>query len=127
MNTMEHATRKKVRQHPVALRQLVLMECAQPGASVARVAQSHGLNANMVHAWRQQERAASASRETSTPAPAPQFIALPLPLPLPLPSTAASALPDIRIELRRGATTVSVTWPCHAASECGAWLREWLR
>jgi transposase-like protein len=42
-------TRKKVRQHPAALRQQVLMECAQLGASVARVAQSHGLNANMVH------------------------------------------------------------------------------
>jgi transposase len=54
-------------------------------------------------------------------APAPQFIALPLP-----PST-AGVLPDIRIELRRGATTVSIIWPGQAASECGAWLREWLR
>jgi transposase len=121
MDTMEHATRKKVRQHPAALRQQVLMECAQPGASVARVAQSHGLNANMVHAWRQQARLAAALPDTGTPAPAPQFIALPLP------ATAAEALPDIRIELRRGATTVSVSWPGQAASECGAWLREWLR
>jgi transposase len=124
MDTMEHAThatRKKVRQHPAALRQQVLMECAQPGASVARVALSHGLNANMVHGWRQQERSASTPQDTSTPSPAPQFIALPLP-----PSVAA-ALPDIRIELRRGATMVSVTWPGQAASECGAWLREWLR
>lgn len=122
MDTMEHATRKKVRQHPAALRQQVLMECAQPGASVARVAQSHGLNANMVHAWRLQERAASAAQNASTPAPAPQFIALPLPSP-----SATGLLPDIRIELCRGATTVSVTWPGQAASECGAWLREWLR
>jgi transposase len=121
MDTMEHATRKKVRQHPAALRQQVLMDCAQPGASVARVAQSHGLNANMVHAWRQQQRLASAPPQTSTPAPAAQFIALPM-----APS-GAGALPDIRIELRRGATTVSVTWPSQAASECGAWLREWLR
>jgi len=45
MDTVEHAPRKKVRQHPAALRQQVLMESAQPGASVARVAQSHGLNA----------------------------------------------------------------------------------
>jgi transposase len=121
MDTMEHATRKKVRQHPAALRQQVLMECAQPGASVARVAQSHGLNANMVHAWRRQDREVSTSLDTSTPAPAPQFIALPLP------ASAAGALPDIRIELRRGATTVSIIWPGQAAGECGAWLREWLR
>ena len=124
MDTMEHATRKKVRQHPAALRQQVLTECDQPGASVARVAQSHGLNANMVHAWRQQERTASAphAQDTrSTAAPA-QFIALPLPS-----ASAASPLPDIRIELRRGATTISVSWPGQAAAECGAWLREWLR
>jgi transposase len=121
MDTMEPATRKKVRQHPAALRQQVLMECARPGASVARVAQSHGLNANMVHAWRLQERIASAAQNASTPAPAPQFIAMPLP------PSAAGALPDIRIELRRGATTVSIIWPGQAAGECAAWLREWLR
>ena len=121
MDTMEHSTRKKVRQHPPALRQQVLTECDQPGASVARVAQSHGLNANMVHAWRRQERVAAASQDANAAAPAPQFIALPLP-----PST-AGALADIRIELRRGATTVSIIWPGQAASECGAWLREWLR
>ena len=97
------------------------MECAQPGASVARVAQSHGLNANMVHAWRRQDREVSTSPDTSTPAPAPQFIALPLP------ASTAGALPDIRIELRRGATTVSISWPGQAAGECGAWVREWLR
>ncbi len=118
---MEHATRKKVRQHPAALRQQVLMECAQPGASVARVAQSHGLNANMVHAWRRQDREVSTSLDTSTPSPAPQFFAVPVP------ASAAVALPDIRMELRRGATTVSIIWPGQAAGECGAWLREWLR
>ena len=121
MDTMEHATRKKVRQHPAKLRQQVLMECEQPGASVAGVAQSQGLNANVVHAWRRQERVASAPQDTSTPAPAPQFIALPLP------ASTAGALPDIRIELRRGATTVSIYWLGQAASECGAWLRELLR
>jgi transposase len=121
MDTMENARRKKVRQHPAALRQQVLMECAQPGASVARVALSHGLNTNMVHGWRQQERTASDPQRTSTTPSAPQFIALPLP------PSANAALPDIRIELRRGATTVSVTWPAQAAGECGVWLREWLR
>jgi len=50
MDTMEHATGNNVRQDPAALRQQVLMECAQPSASMARVEQSHGLNANMVHA-----------------------------------------------------------------------------
>jgi transposase len=33
---------------------------------------------------------------------------------------------DIRVELRRGATTVTIVWPAQAAGECAAWLREWL-
>lgn len=34
---------------------------------------------------------------------------------------------DIRLELRRGAATVVVTWPVQEAAACGSWLREWLR
>jgi len=31
---------------------MVLAQCAAPGASVSKVAMSHGLNANLVHGWR---------------------------------------------------------------------------
>jgi len=34
---------------------------------------------------------------------------------------------DIRLDLRRGAIAVNVTWPLSASSECAAWLREILR
>jgi transposase len=34
---------------------------------------------------------------------------------------------DIRIELRRGTTTMSIHWPILGGGECAAWLREWLR
>jgi hypothetical protein len=46
-------------------------------------------------------------------------------VPVTLPVAAPPA--DIRIELRRGTTAVSLSWPCSAASECAAWLRELLR
>ena len=49
-------------------------------------------------------------------------------VPLRLPAQPATAtLPDIRIELRRGATLIAVTWPAGAAAECAAWMRELLR
>ena len=32
----------------------------------------------------------------------------------------------IRLELRKGAATVTVNWPASSAAACGAWLREWL-
>jgi transposase len=34
---------------------------------------------------------------------------------------------DIRIELRRGAMAVSVSWPLSAAGLCAGWLRELLK
>ena len=40
------------RRQSAELRALVLEQCAAPRASVAKVAMSHGLNANMVHGWR---------------------------------------------------------------------------
>ena len=67
---------------------------------------------------------------------AEQVRALPAPKPVTRPAAAAfvpvtlpgvSAPPDIRIELRRGATAITVTWPTQAASECAAWMRELLR
>lgn len=40
---------------------------------------------------------------------------------------AKTSASDIRIELRRGNTLISMTWPIDAASECAAWVRELLR
>ncbi len=101
------------RRHSAELKALVLSECAQPGASVAGVALSHGINANVVHKWR---RLAGG---------APVAVAPFVPVALPAPSCAAPA--DIRMELRRGATSMTITWPAAAASDCAAWMRELLR
>jgi len=79
------------------------------------VALAHGINANVVHKWRRQ---AGISSEVAA---APTFV------PVSLPSPAPTAAADIRIELRRGATTVVVMWPAGAAAECAAWLRELLK
>lgn len=39
------------RKHLPEFKARVVNQCAQPGASVAAVAQSHGLHANLVHRW----------------------------------------------------------------------------
>lgn len=109
------------RRHSDDLKAQVLRECSEPGASVAAIALAHGLNANLVHRWR---RLSSRSRDIQAqPLPAP-FIALPM---LTAPEPAPTPPADIRIELRRGAATISVSWPVSAAGECAAWLREWLQ
>ncbi len=141
------------RPHSAELKLRVLSECAVPGASIARIAQAHGLNANLVHKWRRRagvvlgketERGARKGDAKSEPpasieeigkadqveTAAGGFIALPLPQPLPAAVSepaAVMAAPEIRIELRRGATAVAIHWPVDAGADCAAWLSAWLR
>lgn len=101
----------------------VVAECGVPGASVAKVAMAHGINANIVHGWRKQARQ-DAGAVVSKPA---DFIAVTVaPVQLPAPSPDASER-DIEIELRRGAVTMKITWPVSAAADLAAWTRELLR
>ena len=130
------ANPKQQRRHSAAFKAQVLTACAEPGASVAAVALSFKLNDNLVHQWCR-GRGVGSGRGTSSTAIAestPQFIALSLPVPPPPPAAPPSTpmaaevvTGEIRLELKRGAMGVSVTWPISAAAECAAWLREVLR
>lgn len=44
------------RHHPPALKRSIVEESLQPGASVARIARKHGINANQVFLWRKTYR-----------------------------------------------------------------------
>jgi transposase len=96
------------------------MACQQPGASVAGVALAHGLNANLVRRWLQHEHKAPGALSTVC-ASSGAFVEVPMPRAI------ESTSEPIRLELRRGASSVSLQWPASATAECGVWLREWLR
>ncbi len=104
--------------------------CSQPGVSIASVSMAHGVNANLARRWmidaggngsRGPVERIRAASDTSAPKLAlpPPFVAVPMP--------SNSVASEIRIELRRGATAISVAWPTTAAAECAAWMRELLR
>ena len=117
---MELAKRVARRKHDAELKAQVIAECAAPGASVARVALEHGLNANLVHRWRRIAEGREIGQHVARHSE--EFVALPIAAP-----AAASSPADIRIELRRGPTSVGISWPSSAAAECAMWLRELLR
>ena len=115
------------RQHGAEFRAQVLHARRQPGASVAAIAREHGLNANVVHRWRVNDSRGVAPSTVPSPTPgASGSLAVGL-LPEPDATAEPTPLPDIRIELQRGATTAVVRWPVQAAASCAAWLHEWLR
>lgn len=114
------------RRHSSELKALVLEQCAAPGASVAKVAMSHGVNANIVHGWRKLERERAVKLPPSRMTlPATTGASLPQFLPLSMAQTTSPPTPtDIQIELRCGATVMKITWPILAADDCAAWMRE---
>jgi transposase len=128
MHTMASETRTtqapKRRFYSPELKLRVVQTCARPGASIAAVALQNGINTNIVHRWiREQSQGAlviqpqefvpvTLSTESESIVTKPEVVA---------------ATPEIRMELRRGTSSVTVMWPSELAGDCGAWLREWLR
>lgn len=114
---MDTETSRKRRRHSAELKAQILTECAAPGASVAKVAMAHGINANIVHGWRKLAREAGAVTVSQ------QFVPVAV-------ATSAVPLSDkqaIEVELRRGAVTVKLSWPMSSAMDLSGWMRELLR
>ena len=122
MNTkQELPAGRRRRHHSAEFKAKVVEECARPGVSMAAVALAHGLNANLLRRWVVEKKSIGLKPGPATNPPEHEFVALPLIARQP------PAAGDIRIELRRGATTVAISWPAQVAGDCAAWLREWLR
>jgi transposase len=62
-------TRRRRRYDPIVKQQIV-EQTLVPGASVARIAREHGVNANQLFKWRRQHLAPRATPTASTAAPA---------------------------------------------------------
>ena len=142
-------TPKVRRYHSPGFRAEVIKAVRQPGISLAAVARSFDLSPNLVRRWVRksddgQRRSAHASAArlaairaqlggqsvaaSATNSAGSRALSGFIPLALKSPSSPAT-IPstDIRIEVTRGSTSVTLAWPVSAAEHCGAWLCELLR
>lgn len=129
--------RRRRRRHGDEFKAAAVTACMQPGVSIAAVAMTYGINANLLRRWvndaemKPVARVAVASSMVTSIVPElkPSFVPMTVPAPTHIAAPAPTPAPtqDIRIELRRNATTVTVTWPASAATDCAAWMRELLR
>lgn len=126
----KHEGRRTHRTYSGEFKAEMVAACLQPGASVAALALSHGMNANVVHRWLKEhtrnglhQLKAPETSPTVTPSVAPvEFVQLPLP--------AALAEPErqsIEVELRKGALTLRVMWPANLAQDLAHWTAALLR
>lgn len=122
---IEKPSRRR-RTHPEEFKQGVIAACCEAGASVAGIALANGINANQVRRWMRERGIEPPSRSLPVRSISSACGAEPAFVPVPIPPV-VSEVPDIRIEVRRGNTAVKIEWPGQAASDCAAWLRDWLR
>ena len=130
MNTTALVKPDRRRRHTAQFKARVVSECLQPNVSIAGIALSNGLNANLLRRWVMQHRGDGgiAPPVDAVGAMTPggrcgEFVALPMPK---NPMTVEPARP-IRVEIERRGTRITVSWPVDAASACSDWLREVLR
>ena len=116
------AGRRRRRTHSAEFKAQLVAACISPGVSIAAVAMAHGVNSNLARRWvlEAERRGGGALAAAASSAVPTAFVAVQLPPAETEPAT-------IRIELRRSTTTINVSWPCAAALDCAAWMRELLR
>jgi transposase len=120
-------TRRTHRTYTPEFKAQLVAACQQPGASIAALAGQHGMNANVLHRWlKEHQRGGShqlvgADKRVIAAAPAqgPAFIPLALP---PAPKEQ-----EVKIELRKGAMSMVITWPLSAAADLASWTTAILK
>lgn len=101
--------------------------CQRPGASIAALAGQHGMNANVLHRWLKEHQRSGCHQRVEAgmhaaadvPSRSPAFIPLALP---PAPKEQ-----EIKVELRKGALSMVVTWPLSAAADLASWTAAILK
>lgn len=114
----------------------MVAQCLQEDVSLASLAVEHGMNPNVLHRWvTEHERYGhhclsdddlAPHKQTALTVSAPQAATPFISVPFSAPSQPVND-ESIHLELKRGASTVSVSWPVSAASQCIELLREWFR
>ncbi len=121
--------RRSRRRYTEEFKKQAIEACLQPGISMASVALANGLNANLLRRW-VTERSGKAADTVLLPDQQPLEIAQPtmpglVPITVAMPETLPSD--EIKIEIHRSQTLISITWPVSQSTSCADWLRELLR
>jgi transposase len=130
--TSGYSARRSHRTYTPEFKGQLVAACQQPGVSIAALAGQHGMNANVLHRWLK-EHAQSARHQLNPAVPllartatSPPAGFVPLPLRLPA-ANHAPGIATLAIGLRKGALSMSITWPISATREFTHWAATLLR
>ncbi|UUZ78248.1 transposase [Polaromonas sp. P1(28)-13] len=128
--TQRYSTRRTHRTYSPEFKAELLAACQTAGVSIAALAGQHGMNANVLHRWLKEHRTKTHSEVDSSgpsPANAAQIAAfIPLQLSAPTPTTTVQDS-ELKVELRKGALSMVITWPTTAVDRFVRWSAEILK
>ena len=130
MNTIDQDAplgRRKRRRYTDEFKSEVVAACQGLGVSVAAIALMHKLNANLLRRWLEKAETGATTTDSDVVALKPPAAAPIPPAFVPLQLSDADHQREIRVEVRRGQQSITVSWPISDAAQCAAWLREWLK
>lgn len=122
--TLLFPTRRSHRTYTKQFKAELVAACQQPDCSIAALAASHGMNANVLQRWlKEHERSGrhrlgpdDPSAAVNLQLPAPAFIPVALTQGAPLAAEQA-----IKVEIRKGTLLMSVSWPTSAVADFANW------
>jgi transposase len=125
-----YSTPRTHRTYSAQFKAELVAACGQPGVSIAALAGQYAMNANVLHRWLKEHRlggrhqlaACSPAAALGTTSPFAAFIPVQLPSVTPQPEAQ-----EIKVELRKGALSMAVTWPVSAAAEFARWTGAMLK
>lgn len=104
--------------------------CQQPGASIAALATSHAMNANVLHRWLKEHARDGCHRlnDFGHPDAVSATSSTPAFLPVKLPAVLHEATDlVVKVELRKGALSMTAIWPLSAAADFTQWTKSVLQ
>lgn len=130
--TPRYAVRRTHRTYTPEFKAELVAACQVPGASIAAIAGAHAMNANVLHRWLKEHARGGGRGKPEGGDPNRSNVALqqhiPAFIPVPLPVAGAEpAAQAIKVEIRKGALTMSITWPDSASADFASWATSLLK
>lgn len=130
-NIAGYSTRRTHRTYTREFKAELVAACQQPGVSIAALASHHAMNANVLHRWLKEHKRDGCHQligpgQPGTPvvsSPSPAFIPVTLPAVMHEPKVVS----ELKVELRKGALSMTVTWPLGATADFVQWTTAVLK
>ena len=130
--TSRYAGRRTHRTYTREFKAELVAACQVAGASIAAIAGAHAMNANVLHRWLKEHARSGCHGQSGSGSASRSGVALQqrtpafIPLQLPTSGPEPQAQP-IKVEIRKGALTMSITWPASASADFASWATSILK